>query len=91
MCSNPPPYTYPINPNLTFNPLHPPHPCQQVCGHLWANDFYKDAILPNGVCYTAASSLSFHTVTKQRPCVSGKLLMSSSSAWIDWLINLLFD
>ncbi|XP_072028771.1 integrin alpha-9-like isoform X2 [Amphiura filiformis] len=59
-----------------------------VCGHLWANDFYKDAILPNGVCYTADASLGFNTVTKQRPCLHEVQIKADKAgrgiAWHGW-------
>ncbi|XP_071966178.1 integrin alpha-9-like [Antedon mediterranea] len=41
-----------------------------VCGHRWANTFYADAILPNGVCYKLDSALNYMTVEKIRPCLT---------------------
>lgn len=59
-----------------------------TCGHLWANDYYSDAILPNGVCYTINSNLDYSSVIKDRPCLDEIQIKADSNgkgiAWHGW-------
>ncbi|XP_038049393.1 integrin alpha-9-like isoform X2 [Patiria miniata] len=59
-----------------------------VCGHRWSNDYYADAILPNGVCYSINAALDFTSVVKKRPCLNEIQIKSDANgrgiAWHGW-------
>ncbi|XP_022084385.1 integrin alpha-9-like isoform X2 [Acanthaster planci] len=59
-----------------------------VCGHRWSNDYYADAILPNGVCYSINAMFDFTSVVKARPCLNEIQIKSDANgrgiAWHGW-------